>query len=239
MQHSTFARFLFMFLIQAIGFSTTAGAQPQEDQQRPPAWTHSSGTTFRLFPAGDVYAVYVADPRRPTNAIIELFYARVRIEDTSTPRTGLSAGGRFGVLRIDSGKPGGRSWQVSIEAGLDAVFDSQNKLDAIGWDGNYGLTVTTASAHPLALKFAVLHQSSHLGDEYVIRTGRMRLNYTREEVALGATWRLARGWHAYGETGAAYIMRYRRAGNLAGAGRRRVRVASGGTRRPVRLVRGG
>jgi hypothetical protein len=155
-----------------------------------------------------VYAVYAADPHRPTNTISELVYTRVRIEETASPRVGLAGGGRFGVLRIDPAKPGGRSWQVSISAGLDAVFDSLHKLDAIGWDGNYGLTVTTATGGPLAFKVAVLHQSSHLGDEYAARTGRERLNYTREEVALGASWRFFGRWRAYGETGVAYIMRY-------------------------------
>lgn len=197
-----------VLLLQMMVFVSTAAAQSADDRQRPATWTHSSGTTFRLFPSGDVYGVYVADPRRPTNTISVLVYPRVRIEQTRSPRTGLAAGGRFGILRIDSGTPGGRAWQVSIDAGLDALFDSQNKQDAIGWDGNYGLTVTTASGAPLSFKFAVLHQSSHLGDEYAVRTGRTRLNYTREEFALGVSWRLARRWRAYGETGVAYIRRY-------------------------------
>jgi hypothetical protein len=88
------------------------------------------------------------------------------------------------------------------------MFDSDNKLDAVGWDGNYGLIVTTATGGPLSFRVAVLHQSSHLGDEYAARTGRVRLNYTREEVALGASWRLARGLRAYGETALAYKRRY-------------------------------
>jgi hypothetical protein len=29
-----------------------------------------------------------------------------------------------------------------VEAGFDATFESQNKLDVVGWDGNYGLTLT-------------------------------------------------------------------------------------------------
>ena len=69
-------------------------------------------------------------------------------------------------MRIEPARPDGRVWQVSIEAGLDAYFDSQNRLDAVGWDGNYGLTVTTASSSPIALKIAVLHISAHGGDEY-------------------------------------------------------------------------
>ncbi len=196
-----------LILLEMIAFGTLAEAQTTEGGQRPLLWTHSSGTTFKLFPSGDVYPVYVADPHRPTNAITEMFYDNVRIEDTDTPRSGLNAGGRFGILRIDSGKPGGRSWQVSISAGIDAVFDSQHKLDAIGWDGNYGLTVTTATGGPFGFKVGVLHQSSHIGDEYAARTGRERINYTREEVVVGMSWRVRPRLRAYGETGVQYIGR--------------------------------
>ena len=70
------------------------------------------------------------------------------------------------MLRFGPARPEGRAWQVSIEAGFDALFDSGNRLDVVGWDGNYGLTVTTASSSPLALKIALLHVSAHLGDEY-------------------------------------------------------------------------
>ena len=108
------------------------------------------------------------------------------------------------MLRFGPATPGGRAWQVSVEAGFDALFDSQNKLDVVGWDGNYGLTVTTASSSPLAWKFAMQHVSSHIGDEYQMRTGRERVNYTREELSVGAAWRWSPHWRAYGETGVAY-----------------------------------
>ena len=196
-----------LLLILVLACETTAEAQAG-DQQRPLVWTRASGSTFTLFPSGDVYAVYAADPHRPTNALTEMVYTRGRIEDTRSPRVGLAAGGQFGILRFDPGAAGGRSWQVSISAGLDAVFDSYNKLDAVGWDGNYGLMVTTASGGPLSFKLAVLHQSSHIGDEYAARTGRTRLNYTREEVAVGASWRLTRGLRAYGEGAYGYKRRY-------------------------------
>ena len=104
-----------------------------------------------------------------------------------SPLTRLGAGGRFGLMRIEPAKPDGRVWQVSIEAGFDAIFDSQNRLDVVGWDGNYGLMVTTASSSPIALKIAVPHISAHVGDEYQERTGRPRINYTRDELSVGAT----------------------------------------------------
>ena len=111
-----------LFLMQVIACDTTAEAQSGNDPQRPLVWTRASGTTFALFPSGDVYAVYAADPHRPTNALTEMVYSQGRIENTRSPRVGLAAGGRFGVLRIDPGTAGGRSWQVSISAGLDVVF---------------------------------------------------------------------------------------------------------------------
>jgi Protein of unknown function (DUF1207) len=174
------------------------------ESQREPTWTRPSGSRFELFPAGDVFPVFVADPHRPTNSIQLGLYPDPEIPAARSPRPLLSAGGRFGMLRFESAGPIRRSWQISIEAGLDTVFDSQNRLDAIGWDGNYGLTLTTASASRLALKVAVQHVSAHLGDEYHERTGVQRLNYTREEVAFGAGWRFSPRWRGYGETGIAY-----------------------------------
>ena len=157
-----------------------------------------------LFPSGDLYPVYVADPHRTGNAAMVHFYSRTEIAGSSGTRTSLKAGGRFGVVRWGAASPGGRSWQISLDAGLDAIFDSKYKLDNIGWDGNYGVTVTTASAARLSLKFGVLHCSAHVGDEYMERTGRTRIDDSREELAVGARYRIAAQWSAYGELGVAY-----------------------------------
>jgi hypothetical protein len=168
-------------------------------------WAPQSGRSVKLFPSSDLFGVYVADPERPTNTISFRFYAHNTIPDTRTPRAGLGAGGRFGILRIDSAHAGGRSWQVNIDAGLDALFDMQNREDAIGWDGIYGLSVTTASGGPFAFKIGIAHSSGHIGDEYEQRTGAARVNYTRQEVAFGVSRRVARAWRMYGETGIAYV----------------------------------
>jgi hypothetical protein len=180
-----------------------AHAQAVHPQDKP-TWILRSGRSLTLFPGGDIYPVYVADPHRPTNVIEETFIVGGALPGTESPLTHLGAGGRFGVIRIDPARPDGWSWQVSIEAGLDALFDSQNRLDVVGWDGNYGLTVTTAASSPIALKFGVLHLSAHLGDEYQERVGRQRINYTREEVTIGAAWQWASRGRAYADSGFAY-----------------------------------
>ena len=183
---------------------------PAGEQQRPLAWTTPS-RAFALFPAGDVFPVYAADPHRTTNQVSVGFYSRVRIPDSDSPRTILSAGGRFGMLRIDPIDSTGRSWQISLDGGLDAVFDAQYKNDGVGWDGNYGLTVTTASGRsPFAFKIALLHCSSHLGDEYEERTQVPRINYTREELAVATAWRPLARARVYGEVGVAYRIRSER-----------------------------
>ena len=183
-----------------------AALAQQQGVERPqdPTWVSASGASLTLFPSGDIYPVYVADPHRATNVIAETVGLGGGIPATDSPLTRLGAGGRFGMIRIGPARPDGRSWQVSIEAGFDAIFDSQNRLDVVGWDGNYALTVTTASSSPVALKFAVLHVSAHVGDEHQERTGRERINYTREELSVGAAVRWSPRWRAYGETGVAY-----------------------------------
>ena len=155
-----------------------------------------------------------------------------------SPRTTLAGGGRFGVLRIDSKTPKGWSWQISIDAGLDAVFDSQYKNDGIGWDGNYGLTVTTVKASsPFGFKVGVIHTSAHLGDEYEERTQTPRINYTREEVAPAMSWQPLKSTRIYGEVGIAYRMRYERQERLRWEAGAEYRAAADCFRRADGVVR--
>jgi hypothetical protein len=191
--------------------AATVSAQEPAGEQKPPVWQPSASRSVELFPPGDIFPVYAADQQHPTNMLATNFYVRSRIPQSRSPRTTLAGGGRFGMLRIESKTPNGRSWQISLDAGLDAMFDSQNKNDGIGWDGNYGLTVTTVKASsPFGFKVGVLHTSAHLGDEYEERTQTPRINYTREEVAPAMSWQPLKSTRVYGEVGIAYRMRYER-----------------------------
>ena len=177
------------------------GAAGVPDEGREPTWTLGSGRTVSLFPTGDVFPPYMADPHKTESAVMGHLYTRTGIADSTDRRIGLKAGGRLGMVRLSPRSPNGRSWQLSLDAGLDAQFDSDQKVDNIGWDGNYGVTLTTASGGPFSAKLALLHVSSHVGDEYSERTGRTRIDYTRQELAFGLGWRLARAVHVYAEGG--------------------------------------
>jgi hypothetical protein len=204
---------LFVCLILATLAPAVVSAQdpppPPQDPatMQPPLWAGGK-RRVELFPAGDVFPVYVADPHRPTNQLSMGALNRIRIPESDSPRIHLAGGGRFGLVRVGGAAPESWAWQLSLDAGLDAVFDSSFKNDGIGWDGNYGATFTVASpARPFSFKLAVLHLSAHLGDEYEMRTDIDRINYTREEVAFGVAWRPRRPLRLYGEYGIAYLMR--------------------------------
>ncbi len=155
------------------------------------------------FPVGDIYPAYAADPFRAAFSLDMAHVSRVEIPASSSSRINLRAGGVLGVLRYEHDPI--RQWQVSLIGGFSAQFDSGHSLDNIGWDGHYGIVVTEA-AGSLALKLALQHDSSHVGDEYIERTGRQRIGYTRQDVAVGASWLADEHWRIYSETGWAFSM---------------------------------
>jgi hypothetical protein len=141
-----------------------------------------------FFPSGNLYPPYAADVHRIGFGVQWLNFTDTQIPDSGDTRVGIRAGGRFGIARLSPEGEEGRAWQVDIEGGFNAQFDADHSLDNIGWDGRYGLSVTTAKTAQPALKFGVLHDSSHVGDEYMQRTGRTRIGYTRHELVAGVSW---------------------------------------------------
>jgi len=96
-------------------------------------------------------------------------------------------------------------WEVSIEGGVFSQFNMASATnDLINADYRVGLPVTYRHG-AFASRFQLYHQSSHLGDEYMIHTGAQRANLTFESAELI----LSRGvgpWRAYG--GGEYVFEY-------------------------------
>jgi hypothetical protein len=193
-----------------------AARAQMERQEAPPAAPEDDPIEARpareWLPEGTLYEPYIAEIRRPGFAAGVLGAADVGAEGSGDQRFHLKLGGSFGLLRL-APAGSGRLWQLSLEAGFYGQFDIDHSLDNLGWDGLYGLTLATARAggRGPALELAVNHISSHVGDEYAERTGRRRIGYTREEVALGASWRPDRcrwrRWRVYGEAAWAHVTR--------------------------------
>ena len=159
---------------------------------------------LHLFPSGDFYRPYAADQHRTGFGIQKLHVIDGKIANTGSSRYALKAGGYFGVVRIQPSDDADVGLQLNIGGGLDGQFDLDNFEDNIGWNGHYGMILTAAPVKSLAFKLGLIHISGHVGDEFVQRTGRGRIGYTRMELASGVSWAIDRNWRTYAEYGWGY-----------------------------------
>ena len=135
--------------------------------------------TNGAFPSDDVFRPLMADPKQPQ------FFATVQALRTRADRTSVNIGSvalgeNFGFYTKRQGCDG---WQVSL---LTGVF-SQFNLDApsaelINTDFVVGVPVTWRAGN-WSTRVRYSHQSSHLGDEFLLsRPGFTRLNFSYEEI---------------------------------------------------------
>lgn len=97
------------------------------------------------------------------------------------------------ISLIESGR-----WEVAVAAGVFSQFNMDSRTnDLINADYLVGLPVVYRRGG-FATRFQVYHQSSHLGDEYLLHTGTRRADLTFESAQLlvshaGAAWRIYGG----------------------------------------------
>ena len=180
-----------------------------EDHNPEDDYSFAIGQNWRTVfsPGSDLYPRYIANPRRPMFSLSRLWMIESSIPQAGDNRLMLRLGGRYGFFRVHPKNDPDKGFQFDLEGAFLGVFDIDNALDNIGWDGLYGALFTWGNGKGLSLKFGTKHDSSHVGDEYAERTGRQRIHYTREELLLGASSAGLKYWRIYGETGYAYDMR--------------------------------
>ena len=179
------------------------------DEKEQKDYSFSMGRNWRgvFSPDSDFFPRYIANPLRPM-----ISTSRISVSDSKIPGAGdkryvFRLGGRYGFLRFHPTEISNRGFQLDLEGAFLGVFDIENSLDNIGWDGLYGILLSWTNGRGLALKFASKHDSSHVGDEYAESTGRKRINYTREEILLGASLSGFKYWRIYGEGAYAWDLR--------------------------------
>lgn len=156
-------------------------------------------------PQGDLFAPLLADPKEPQ------FFTHVRsVRPEGDDRVTLGAvgfGETFGLYRDAKGGggaadgEGGDGWQLNLAGGLFAQFNlDAASSDLINADYVIGMPITWRRG-PHALRARVYHQSSHLGDEFLLGPNppaRQNLSYESCEAIYSrqnAAWR----WYAGGE----------------------------------------
>lgn len=181
-----------------------APAAAQSGATGEPAPEDGASRVVLFMPAAEFYPQYTADPLRPQSALALLWMADSEIPEAGAGRFALRLGGRFGLVRWHREETPDRGWQLDFEGGFFGHFDMTESLDNIAWDGLFGLYLSWLPSPELGFRFGTKHRSAHIGDEYAERTGRERIEYTREELVAGLSWRFDPHWTAYAEGGLGY-----------------------------------
>jgi hypothetical protein len=145
------------------------------DAERAAQPVEASGTTF--LPAAPLFRPVIGDPRWPRFSATWQWY----LKDPQFTHVGSATfGGTFPVLQSDA--PGGGRWDLGLQAGVFSIFNlDATSVDLVNADYWFGIPVS-ARWGPLALLLRVYHQSSHLGDEFLLDTPVRRINLSYEAV---------------------------------------------------------
>ncbi len=139
------------------------------------------------FPRGDVFCPLVADPKGEGS-----FAAYVRGTSSSAFGTDLASAGmgdRLGLFRWN-GPTLGEGLQLSLAGNVYAQFDlNAPSFDLINADYVIGLPLTLRRGR-FSGRLRLYHQSSHLGDEFLLRSTIKRENFAFEslESILSLDW---------------------------------------------------
>jgi hypothetical protein len=150
-----------------------------------------------LLPGGTLFKPLIADPRWPHFAASYQQYLR---DPTLKDVGAVSFGETFSLLRERYWQSW---WEVGVQAGVFAIFDLDAfSKDLINADYFVALPFSYRTGDFSAL-LRVFHQSSHLGDEFILRTNPQRLNLSYEGVDAKLSYEFQDWLRVYG--GAGYI----------------------------------
>jgi hypothetical protein len=155
---------------------------------------------LEFLPKGLLFAPLIADPRWPHFSLAyQHFYG-----DTLRDAAVASLGETFSILRGPLGERGG-AWEVGIQAGVFSLFDlDAPSADLVNADYLVGIPFSyrLGSFSSMARLY---HQSSHLGDEFLLANRIERVNLSYEAVDLRLSYELLEWLRVYGGFG--YIFR--------------------------------
>jgi Protein of unknown function (DUF1207) len=158
--------------------------------------TEIAGSESAFLPEGYLFDQLIADLRWPHFSIAYRYY----INDKQLANTGsANFGETFALYR--NRFPFGGLWEFGLQAGVFSLFDldapSKDLINADYLGGIYA----GYRYEQLAALLRVFHQSSHLGDEFVLRNRANRINLSYEQVDLKASYKFFNALRIYGGGG--------------------------------------
>ena len=132
-----------------------------------------------FLPRGYLFDALLADPRWPH---FSAAYQRYLGDDQFTDIASVNFGETIPIYR--DAAPFGGHWEVGLQAGVFAIFDmNSDSHDLVNADYFVGAAGAYAVG-PFQALARVFHQSSHLGDEFLLRSRPDRVNLAYEAVDL-------------------------------------------------------
>lgn len=164
-------------------------------------WTESvTQSEWQVLPDGLMYPAYLAGGRESR------FASQWVREQTHDWFWDVALGGHVGILRYGSTDvlyPQG--WQIDIEGAAFPRLTLDSQRDLVSADFRFGVPITVRRGRWEG-KLGYYHLSSHMGDEWMLRTGASRRNYVRDTLVLGVAMRACRDWRLYAEAGWAFYI---------------------------------
>jgi Protein of unknown function (DUF1207) len=144
----------------------------------------ATGTVF--FPQDQIFCPLIADPKEPRSFASFLRGTFRSLDDPSGEDTSIASvglGDSFGLVRW-GGPTAGEGVQLDAIGSIFAQFDlGTESNDLINADYIIGLPLTVRRGG-FSVRAKIYHQSSHLGDEYLLRGDILRENLSFEAVEL-------------------------------------------------------
>lgn len=161
--------------------------------------TETTSYDVYAFLEQELFAPLVADPRQPR---FSMSYLRYRSATGEFDAGSVAFGEYFGLASGFFGRSG--SSQVGIQGGVFALFNlDAPSSDLINADYWIGLPVSYRKG-PWSYVLRVYHQSSHLGDEFILgNPGFNRVNLSYEDMEFLVSYEWER-WRLYG--GGGYLL---------------------------------
>lgn len=159
-----------------------AAANRLDEQPRPvlpgPAPQATPSTVTGWLPRAALFQPLIADPRWPRFSATLQFYQ----DDEELGTVGAA---NFGAaLPFYGWRALGADWQVGLHAGVFSIFDLEaESSDLVNSDFFVGLPIS-ARYGPVSAQLRLFHQSSHLGDEFLLRNRIDRINLSYEAADL-------------------------------------------------------
>jgi len=130
------------------------------------------------FPTGDIFWPLLADPKQPEFSVSA---RRFKVEGQYFTTAAVSYGETFGLYRREGERPED-GLQVSLAGALFAQFDlGAPSADLVNADYTIGIPVTYRKGDQ-SMRLRLYHQSSHLGDEFLLRVHPQRINLSFESL---------------------------------------------------------